>query len=380
MKKVNGFHLDEAKKQVKNMPGVEYTHIELQAIDKAVKEVRDLTTEELLNNIKNIKQFENNPSAQTTQLVALMAELLYRTKALPQEGSRDLSRSFEINTTQYLAIHSMLKSGGHVTSQIETGEGKSRIMMIAIACQYALGNTVDFVTSDLSLATRDYLEYQSFFKALGAETNMIYAQTPANQYRLKGINFSDASNLSLFRNRARSEGNGDLVIAKDPTKRALMLDEADKTWFDTADTRFNYSAQADESIRDIPWVYEYMVAFMSDKTNEDLYYSDADACNQAFYNYARGRVSGKVMSSAWQILSRVSPVTGLPVSICCQCLSPIPLVSMSSDDQPRSSRNWRRRAPNLLKNRDESGRSCNVESSGTYLVYGRPSRSTTSRL
>ena len=288
---VNGFNLNYARRQAAAMQGINYTDAELVAIDREVERVKGLTTKALLEEINVIK---GTTADYSTQLVALMAELLYRTKGLPFQRksnlSREWGRSFEINTTQYLAIHSMLKTGGHVTSQIGTGEGKSRIMMISIACQYALGNTVDFVTSDLSLATRDYLEYQSFFKILGADTNIINAQTPANQYRVKGINFSDASSLSLFRNKARSEGNEELVIASDPSKRCLMLDEADKTYFDTADTRFNYSAQADASIRDIPWIYTLLMEFFSVKTNVDLYYDDADACNKAFYNFASGRL------------------------------------------------------------------------------------------
>ncbi|WP_133130312.1 hypothetical protein [Legionella yabuuchiae] len=290
---VNGFDLTNAKDQCARMQGMTYSQKELEAIDREVKAAQQLDTEALLQQIQDIKDKEKENS---TKLVALMAELLYRTKGLPQKGigeSREYGRSFEINTTQYLAIHSMLKAGGHVTSQIGTGEGKSRIMMISIACQYALGRTVDFVTADVSLATRDYLEYQAFFKALGAQTNLIMANTPASEYRIGGINFSDASNLSLFRNKARSEGKGELVIAEDPNDRALMLDEADKTYFDAADTRFNYSAHADPAIRDMPWVYELMVEFFSDPKNRDLYdgpASDADRCNQAFKDFARGKL------------------------------------------------------------------------------------------
>jgi hypothetical protein len=289
----NGFNVAYAKKQRNQMQGIDYSDTELQAIDTAVKRVRDLTTQELLNEIRTIKPTDFD------QLTALMAELLYRTKGLPQIGigeGREYGRSFEINTTQYLAIHSMLKAGGRVTSEIGTGEGKSRIMMISIACQFALGKTVDFVTSDLSLATRDYLEYQAFFKALGAETNIIYAQTPANEYRLKGINFSDASNLSLFRNKARSEGQEDLVLAKDTTQRSLMLDEADKTYFDMSETRFNYSAQADASIRDIPFIYELMVEFFSDAKNVDEYYNDPDKCNEHFFSFARSKLTETQMA------------------------------------------------------------------------------------
>lgn len=286
---VNGFNIDLAKTQTAKIEGIEPSKLKLDALNNEVQRVKNLETSELLAQIKTI---QNNQEPNKTQLLALMAELLYRTKGLPANitgDGQEWGRSFEINTTQYLALHSMLESGAHVTCQIATGEGKSRIMMIAIACQYALGQTVDFVTSDLSLATRDYLEYQAFFKALGAKTNLIYAQMPAGQYQQGGINFSDAANLSLFRNKARSEGQADLVIATDPKKRCLLLDEADKTFFDSSDTRFNYSTKADSAIRDMPWIYEYMVEFFESPVHIESYYADADACNQAFIAFVRGK-------------------------------------------------------------------------------------------
>ena len=285
-KECNGFDLKVARDQVNQMHGVTCLDEELLAISQAVYEVRSLDTVDL---IKQIDAFKTSEVKDYAKLVALMAELLYRSKGLPardENGVREFGRSFEINTTQYLALYSMLKSGGHVTSQIATGEGKSRIMMLAAGCQFALGKTVDFVTSDLSLATRDYLEYQSFFKVIGAQTNLIYANMGAHEYRHPGINFSDAANLNLFRNKARSEGNGAYVIAENPADRCLLLDEADKTYFDASDTRYNYSAPADKVIQDMPWVYELMVRFLSIPENLSLYYCDADTCNEEFIKFA----------------------------------------------------------------------------------------------
>jgi hypothetical protein len=292
----NGFNLVHAQKQNKLMQGFKYEDSDLEKINKAVNGTKDeggvrhLDTKEILDEIDAIRKSEvlqKQHRADPTRLVALMAELLYRTKGL-EAIPRELGRSFEINTTQYLAIHSMLKTGGHVTSQIGTGEGKSRIMMISIACQYALGNTVDFVTADVSLATRDYLEYQSFFKAMKAETRLITADMPAEQYKIGGIHFSDPTNLSLFRNKARSEGRWEEVIDPRKDKRALMLDEADKVFFDCSDRRFNYSAQANPNTRDMEWIYELLVEFFSQDKNKALYKRDADACNEAFINFARG--------------------------------------------------------------------------------------------
>ena len=287
---VNGFDLAFAKDQVAKMGGITYSNEELESIDREVKAVRDLSTDEIKNELLGLRNKTKELS--TERLVALSAELMYRTKGMPavfdDNGKQKLGRSFEIHTTQYLAIHSMLKSGTHVTSEIGTGEGKSRIMMLMILAQYAQGKTVDFVTADVQLATRDYLSFRSLFQAVGAKTNIIYQNTPANEYALDGINFSDAANLSLFRNKARSEGRANLVIAENPEHRAMMLDEADRTYFDMADTRFNYSAMADATIRDMPWAYEVLVGFFSQDNPEimRLYQEDIDACNKLLIQYA----------------------------------------------------------------------------------------------
>ncbi|MBL7478821.1 preprotein translocase subunit SecA [Legionella bononiensis] len=286
---VNGFNLAFAKDQAAKMGGVTYSNEELESIDREVKAVRDLSTDEIKNELLDLRNKTKELS--TERLVALSAELMYRTKGMPavfDNGKQKLGRSFEIHTTQYLAIHSMLKSGTHVTSEIGTGEGKSRIMMLMILAQYAQGKTVDFVTADVQLATRDYLSFRSLFQSVGAKTNIIYQNTPANEYALDGINFSDAANLSLFRNKARSEGRANLVIAENPEQRAMMLDEADRTYFDMADTRFNYSAMADATIRDMPWAYEVLVGFFSQDNPEimRLYQEDIDACNKLLIQYA----------------------------------------------------------------------------------------------
>jgi|GEM_PF-4393543 len=291
---VNGFHVDEAKRQAKLMDSsIEYTDQVLLEIKTAVDQVRNLSTADIKGELRDA----GNPDiVSNIRLVALTAELMYRVKGLPGEnnsdGKRKVGRSFEINTTQYLAIYSMLETGKHVTSQIETGEGKTRIQMLNIACQYARGQTVDFVTADLNLADREYLEYQSLFEALGAKTNLIYQNTPATEYRLNGINFSDATNLRLFRNQAISQGEGDYVINSKPEKRALVLDEADKIYFDLADTRFNHSALADESIRNMPWVYELLIDFFTQDSPakdqiEDLFYNNVNACNNKLIAFAK---------------------------------------------------------------------------------------------
>lgn len=260
----NGFKVTRAEEQLKKFicKSFDVKHIiNPTTFATVVQEMSEKSTDELLTLFKTFNpiHLEHTTPVDYDKLVAVAAELFHRAKG--REGN-----SMEINSTQYLAILSSLKTPGHVTSEIGTGEGKSRIMMISIACQYALGNTVDFVTSDAALATRDFVEYQAYFDMLDAQTSMIFAQTDPSLYKIGGINFSDPANLSLFRNKARSLGKGHLVIDPEPTRRALLLDEADKTYFDVADTRFNFSKEGEENIRGMEWVYPLLMEYLAQKS------------------------------------------------------------------------------------------------------------------
>jgi hypothetical protein len=322
----NGFKPEHAEKQLAKFEidgrpptAQEMTEgkVYFQKFHQITMDMREKSIDELLKILASYKG-KDPKKADYDTLVAAAAELLHRSKG--QDGN-----SMEINTTQYMAILTSMKTPGHVTSQIGTGEGKSRIMMISLACQYAMGNTVDFVTSDAQLATRDYVEFQAYFELIGAKTSMIFAGSDPSQYQKGGINFSDPSNLSLFRNKARSLGQGDLVIDSDPKKRALLLDEADKTYFDVADTRFNFSKEGDESIQGMQWVYPLLMDYFSQDSVDlkppidgkhkmspmELYYADIDASREKFIQFASGHCTAsqlmrlKALSNAqieqWQV-------------------------------------------------------------------------------
>ncbi|KTC65423.1 coiled-coil protein (plasmid) [Legionella adelaidensis] len=308
---LNGFHISKAQEQLRQFKGLKQDVINIEAFKAKTDAMRDKNSDELLSILAKFNP--KNPSYDPAlakdydTLVAVAAELLHRSKGKDEKdmvtGDFALGSSMEINTTQYLAILSSLKTPGHVTSQIGTGEGKSRIMMISIACQNALGKTVDFVTSDAQLATRDFVEYQAYFEMMGAKSSMIFANTDPSQYQIGGINFSDPSNLSLFRNKARSLGKGELVLDPDERSRALLLDEADKTYFDVADTRFNFSTESDENIRGMSFVYSLLMEYfaqetvalstpLNDKTSIsplDLYYENIDLSREKFLQFASGK-------------------------------------------------------------------------------------------
>jgi hypothetical protein len=277
----NGFKMDEAKKQMAQFKGFSLSEDDLENFNQEVQDARALSTSDL----KAALHVAGTTSKNYHKLVACSAELLYRSCGI--DGR--LGSSMEINTTQYLAIlSSLINPNACVTSQIATGEGKSRIMMISNVCQWAMGTTVDFVTSDVQLAMRDYVEYQAFFDMVGAEISLITAQSNPRDYKLGGINFSDPANLSLFRNKAKSQGIKSIQDS-DPLKRVLMLDEADKLFFDSANTRFNYSSSVDMDVGDMTWVYSVLMSYF-DQSEDALriYYSDIDKSREDFLSFAAG--------------------------------------------------------------------------------------------
>jgi hypothetical protein len=265
--------------------------------EQLTKDLQRKELDELLTILRSFKDADPETIDYDT-LVAVAAELLHRSKGLDlKDGEAFIpGSSMEINTTQYLAILSLIKTPGAITCQIGTGEGKTRIMMIANACQYALGQTVDFVTSDMQLATRDYMGYQAYFEMIGAETSMIYADSAPAQYKKGGINFFDAHGLNLFRNKARSMGKEDLILDTNEDKRTLLADEADKLFFDMAGTRFNFSMQGDDSVRNMEWVYPLLMKYFEQEMvllseNEtisplELYFENVDLSREKFLDFA----------------------------------------------------------------------------------------------
>lgn len=289
----NGFKLTDAFDLASRFQGIGFEEHELNTLAKEIQAVKEKDTESLQKELNTIRTLaEEQQQQQFPRLLAILAELLYRSKG--RVGGKGLS--YEMNTVQYLAVLAFLKSKGHMTAEMATGEGKSRTMMMAIACQFALNKTVDFITSDMQLAQRDYLEYQAFFKILGAQTRLISSSSAASVYHPQGIHFSDASNLSLFRNKARSQRSGRQVIDPLPSRRALLLDEADRTYFDISETRFNYSdLPKDGAIKNMAWIYPFLARFFNQTDPQKkercaaLYEQDIEGCTAAFIEFIQAQ-------------------------------------------------------------------------------------------
>ncbi len=292
--KENGFKLDAAKKTLKQMPEVQkiFTQDYLDEIKNEQERVRDLSTQQILD---QLKLFKERPPANHIKMVMLTAELLHRCKGrLPEfvGKSQVPGRSYELNTTQIIAILSLLETGNKVTAEIGTGEGKTRIMMILNACQFLKGKTVDFLTSNLALAERDYLDSLPFFNSLGAEVNFITSSSKIEDYKMGGINFSDPENLCLFRNKAFSQNKSDQVLNKDPEKRALLLDEADVTYFDVANLKYNYSSTIPKQNIDLLALFPLLMDFFAQSDTEKTYLENKQRCNEQLLTFIETRNPG----------------------------------------------------------------------------------------
>lgn len=284
----NGFKKSKAI-EVAKILGLDepiFTQAYLNHVEACSNQAKQQSTEKIISILKSIKE---HPPIDNVLLVMYCAELLHRCKGRPPIdngfGQAISGRSFELNTTQIIAILSLLETGKRVTAEIATGEGKSRIMMILGACQFLKGNTVDFLTSNLALAERDYLEALPFFHSLGATVNFITGSSNLDEYQKGGINVSDPEHLCLFRNKAMSRTHtlgkeSQLPLDPVPTQRALLLDEADVAYFDLWNMKYNYSSETSQRNIDLLPLYPLLMEFFAQDGSEAEYLRDKVRCNE----------------------------------------------------------------------------------------------------
>lgn len=276
----NGFIFEKALQQVQSQEmaniASRYTTSFLQNFSHDCLLLRNYSLTEL----KHALDFAKN-NADPSFLVAAVSEHLFR------------STGQELNTTQYLAVDALLSTGKHITSEIDTGEGKTRIAILLLACCAYVGQTCDFVTSDMQLAETAYLTYNSFFKSLGIPCKLIRSESDLCDYQFGAIHFSDCGNFSLFRNKATSIGKLNQTLNPNPTHRTLLLDESDKTWFDLYNISYNFSMSADHHLNDMEWVYTQLILFFSEDGHHlnlermEYYYDDVAQCTEQFKTFVK---------------------------------------------------------------------------------------------
>ncbi len=203
------------------------------------------------------------------KLLCVTIEILARTASQTEKGDPPKVISQELNTTQVMALYGMIVNpGSKLISEIDTGEGKSRIMMILAAINATLGKTVDFITSDMQLAERDYLSYKQFFKALNIKTSLISLNTPSQLYQKGGVNFSDNSQLLLLRNKCDIENERFAFLDEREHMRCLLIDEVDKFKHDKSKDSYNYAASS-KRLTSFIWIYTLLVQFMAEQLQKN---------------------------------------------------------------------------------------------------------------
>lgn len=232
---------------------------------------RAATIQSLIHEFQRLKAKSRDPlnNEEKLQLLCISIEILARTASQQSTDTPPRLISQELNTTQVMALYAMLANPSHkLISEIDTGEGKSRIMMLLAACQAGQGKTVDFITSDMQLAERDYLTYKQFFTALGIRTSLISLSTPPQLYQKGGINFSDNSQLLLLRNKSDITRSSVAYLDERPTHRCLLIDEVDKFKHDKSKDAYNYAATS-KKLAGFTWIYPHLVRFMQKQIRDN---------------------------------------------------------------------------------------------------------------
>ena len=161
--------------------------------------------------------------------------------------------------------------------------------MVLSALNALQGKTVDFITSDLQLAERDYFNYQQFFNALNVRTGLMTFHTPAALYQKGGVNFSDNAQLLLLRNKSDITGSPYDYLEKERSNRCLLVDEVDHFIHDKNKDAFNYASQSPR-LSGYLWIYPHLVKFMQEQLKSEQQKTRAtDEHGQPDFNALRER-------------------------------------------------------------------------------------------
>lgn len=237
-------------------------------INAPSKIIKDMSKQEIVhllnqhkNRVRNLAEPEKNRKESQLIYLALLRESMYRTTGrVPY-------------STQILSVLSAINKNGNNISEIQTGQGKSLMSALYAAMLELEGQAVDVCTSNQQLARESLDENKKFYDYVGIPVGIIDSNSPAEDYNHAGVNYSDVSQLALFRARMHIEGN------EQPEKSSLVLDEADYTLLDDT-TQYRYAVNLDDvgdpSFNPYGWVYELVNEFIETSTFNDLDASKED--------------------------------------------------------------------------------------------------------
>ena len=162
-----------------------------------------------------------------------------------------------LNDTQCIALLQAIYSPTRVTFQnMSTGEGKSLVDMCKCALLWIAGDgSVEFTTSALPDAKRDFDDFLGFFNLLGipVSNGVIQSSSPANAFKTNGINFSTIEELGLWCFQ-HGTPNAPLIHHVTNESDSALLDER-------ADTPMRV-ATPEEILKENAWIYMGINAYL----------------------------------------------------------------------------------------------------------------------
>lgn len=289
VKRLADNNFDEVKALAQAKRFSRHDHLTLEVIHE-LKEYTDFyrnkTTQEKIDALEDLKR---NPPISTIHLTVLLSELLYSTANQP------------FNYTQLLALYSALSGKGMEVYQIATGQGKSRISMAIIAGKTILGRKVNFLTSSMKLAERDFYNTRAFFSVCGIPTKLITVNTPISDYaeeKESFIGFSSYDELGLFYNKLEVE---QALIQP----REFFFDEADIVYTDPGILHFNYAQQKiGNAFKKIEWIYPLLVRFVYELNFKDHYQDET--FYHVYDSFTQFLNKNKISHAQWDQLDAIT--------------------------------------------------------------------------
>lgn len=244
-------------------------------------------TTALESTIQAISSAEDRSEEDLLKLLACLREYAYRT--VPGEHGKGLFA----NTSQLLAILDFIFHKGNLGLQVSTGEGKTLIIALMSSFSTLTSNrSIDLVTSNATLASRDLAAFRVFYEGCGIKTSLVTARAPFDSYlqHQRGINITDMGSLALFQNKYLYESQLRTV------ENDLFLDEGDDALLDKR-TLFNHpkqlkgdAGQAASSESPVSWVYPHLMAFIETGKFKNGKTREEDVQNAMEYLRIKGNV------------------------------------------------------------------------------------------
>jgi hypothetical protein len=252
----------------KTKQNVSEINVEISAdISTIPKAIKDMTSDEIKEHARECRKIIAAGITEDTNKEQLIETKLFYLSLLREGMYRADKQARFANSTQILSIvNETIFNEGNSFAQIGTGQGKSLITALMAAMLSAEGQTVDICTSDAHLANEAAKEFAEFYKffEIPCASEAISAK-PNAPYKIGGVNYSDVTNLALYRSKKQIETNNPYFAGK----TSAILDEAD--YIVEFPTTIRYSLGTGPSnVSEYSQIYKILNDFIDIPENEKL--------------------------------------------------------------------------------------------------------------